>query len=142
MYGTVRQKSHPVTPNERIRKWPRFLPLAVCTFFLSACGAIQPPKPEPVPKELIPAGFSAADCRITKSAEAITDDGPGGSKMTTGSSSPTVECHHRGHSVVTTKSVPACHTKGGKELPLVDCCMTKNGDAIPQCAPKLQPPTE
>jgi hypothetical protein len=112
---------------------------AVCTI-LSACAATQPPKPEPVPPELVPAGFSAAECRVVKPAEAITADGPGGTKTTMGMRSPEVSCEHANQSVVTTKSVPVCHTTGGKQLPLADCCMTESGDPIPACVPKLQPP--
>jgi hypothetical protein len=118
----------------------RFTILAVCTV-LSAC-ATQPPKPEPVPKELVPAGFSAADCRVTKPAEAITQDGPGGSKMTMGMHPPQVECQHHEQGPLTVKSAPTCHTTGGKQLPLADCCMTDAGTLIPQCTPKLQSPGE
>lgn len=116
----------------------RFPITAVCTI-LCACGASKPPKPDAVPTELVPKGFSAADCHIVKPAEAMTEEGPGGTKYTTGTRSPEVACQKPGQSVVTTKSVPVCHTKGGKELPVADCCMTESGDPIPACTPKLQP---
>jgi len=115
----------------------RLLAAAVCTF-LSAC-TIQPPKPEPVPPELIPAGFTAAECKVVKAAEAITEDGPSATKMTMGMRSPEVSCQHRGKSVTTTTLVPSCHTKAGKPLPLSDCCMTESGSPIPACTSKLQP---
>jgi hypothetical protein len=55
------------------------LTAAVCTV-LSACAIStnEPPKPdEPIPKESIPAGFSAADCRISEAGGPITETGPG-----------------------------------------------------------------
>jgi hypothetical protein len=116
------------------------LAVAVCTTILSACSTTQPPKPEPVPKELVPAGFSAADCKVVKPAEAITQDGPGGSKVTTGMRPPQVECTKHTEGAVTVKSTPTCHTKTGKELPLADCCMTDSGDPLPACTPKMQAP--
>lgn len=115
--------------------------LAVCTFALSACATgAAPGKQEPVPPELVPAGFSAADCRVTKPAEAITQDGPGGTKVTVGTRPPQVECQHHEQGPVTVTTTPTCHTQAGKVLPLADCCMTDAGTPIPQCTPKIQPP--
>jgi hypothetical protein len=115
------------------------LPVAAVCTILCACGATQPLKPERVPEELVPAGFSAADCHVVEPAQALTETGPDGRPMTVGSRQPKVECQKSGQSVVTTKSVPVCHTTGGKKLPLADCCMTESGDPIPACTPKLQP---
>jgi len=114
------------------------LAVAVCTI-LAACGVTHPPKPDPVPKELISAGFSADECHIVKPAEAMTETGPDGRPVTTGTRSPEVACQKPGQSITTTKSVPVCHTKGGKELPLSDCCMTDSGEPMPACTPKIQP---
>jgi hypothetical protein len=116
------------------------LPIAAVCTILCACGATQPPKPEPVPKELIPAGFTAAECHVAKPGEAMTEEGPGGTKYTTGTRSPVLSCQHPSQSVVTTKTVPVCHTQSGKPLPLADCCVTESGDPIRGCEPKLQPP--
>ncbi len=119
------------------------LALAICTVF-TACAAGATRKPsESVPHELVPPGFTAAECHVVKAAEALTDDGPGtGPKYTTGTRSPQVECQHPGNSIVTTKSVPVCHTKSGKQLPLADCCMTDSGEPIPACTLKIQPDGE
>jgi hypothetical protein len=54
---------------------------AVCTI-LCACGATQPPKPDSVPPEPVPKGFTAAECQAAELAQAITEDGPGGTKGT------------------------------------------------------------
>jgi hypothetical protein len=117
--------------------------LAVCTFALSACttGA-APRKSEPVPPALVSAGFTAAECRIVKPAQADVDDGPGGNKFSHGEHGPQVECHHPGQSVITTRSVPVCHTQAGKPLPLAACCMSESGDPIPACTPQVLPPGE
>jgi len=119
----------------------RFLAAAVCTI-LSAC-ATTPPKPEPVPPDLVPAGFSAADCRVTDSGGPITDNGgPNGVARQVGTRAPKVECSHHSDGPMTVTSTPTCHSRAGKELPLSDCCMTAAGTPIPQCTPKIQPPGE
>nr|DAK77257.1 MAG TPA: hypothetical protein [Caudoviricetes sp.] len=121
----------------------RFLPTLVCTFVLSSCAVgTAPRKPEPIPPELIPAGFTASDCHIAKPAEADVDEGPGGNKYSHGERGPKVECSHHSNGAVISKSTPTCHTKGGKELPLADCCMTESGELIPACTPKVQPAGE
>ena len=115
------------------------LAVAVCTV-LTACAAGPTRKPsESVPPELVPSGFTAADCHVVKPAEAMTETGPDGRPVTTGTRSPEVACQKPGKSITTTKSVPVCHTKGGKQLPLADCCMTESGETIPACTPKIQP---
>lgn len=118
------------------------LPIAAVCTILCACGATHPPKPDPVPTELVPKGFTAAECRLVRPAEAMTEDGPGGLKVTTGTRSPEVACQKEGQNVITTKSVPVCHTQAGRELPLSDCCMSESGDPLPACTPKLQPQGE
>src|SRR5712691_1506705 len=96
---------------------------AVCTI-LCACGATQPPKPDAVPKELIPAGFSAADCKVTDPGGPITDNsGPNGTPRQVGIRPPRVACTKHDGSPVTLTTKPTCHTVGGKTLPLADCCM-------------------
>jgi hypothetical protein len=111
---------------------------AVCTI-LSACAGRPAPKPEPILPELIPAGYAASECRITDPGGAITSSGPDGRPMTVGNRQPKVECAHHTERITTT-SVPVCHTKSGKGLPLSDCCMNPDGTQIAGCTPKLQPP--
>jgi hypothetical protein len=127
-----------ITPAMRV-----VLCVAVCTFLLSACATNPPPKPMPVPPELVPAGFSAADCRVTDPGGPITDNsGPNGTPRNVGTRAPKVECKkHQGESVQAT-TTPTCHTQGGKPLPLSDCCMNLDGSRIQGCTPKQQPPGE
>lgn len=127
------------TPSADSRPAVPFL-AAVCTCLLSACTTGTVPKePEPIPAELIPPGYSAADCRITEPGGAITETGPDGRPMTVGERKPTVQCHKHDEGQVTMTSTPVCYTKRGKELPLSDCCMNPDGSKIPSCEPKLQP---
>ncbi len=95
-----------------------------------------------IPPELIPAGYTAADCHIVRQAQADTDNGPGGTKFSHGSIAPEVRCTRQHEGPVTLTKVGACHTQGGKELPPADCCLTPSGDPIPACTPKLQAPGE
>ncbi len=114
---------------------------AVCT--LTACAiSTQSPKPEPIPKESIPAGFSAAECHVVKSAEAMTEESPDGTKYTTGTRSPEVSCQHHEQGPVTVTTTPTCKTKAGADLPLSDCCLNTDGSTIPACTPKIQPAGE
>ena len=116
--------------------------VAVCTV-LTACGAGPTHKPsESVPPELVPAGFTVADCKVVKPTEADVDDGPGDNKYSHGEHGPKVECSHHSEGPLIVKSTPTCHTVGGKALPLADCCMTEAGAPIPACTPKTQPPGE
>jgi hypothetical protein len=108
---------------------------AVCTI-LSACATTQPPKPDTVPPELVPAGYSAADCHIVKPAEAITDDT---SKVSHGEHAPHVECIKHTQGAVVQKITPTCHTVSGTALPLEACCLRDDGSAIPDCVPKSIP---
>ena len=85
-------------------------------------------------------GFSAAECRITERGGPITERGPDGRPTTVGTRQPKVECTHHSQGAAIVKSTPTCHTKGGKLLPLSDCCMTETGDPIPNCTMKIQPP--
>jgi hypothetical protein len=116
--------------------------VAVCTV-LAACAAGPTHKPsESVPPELVPSGFTAADCRITEPGGPITEIGPDGRPMTRGTRQPKVECTKHIAGAITVKSTPTCHTKGGKELLLADCCMNEDGSTIPACTPKVQPAGE
>lgn len=120
----------------------RIVPI-VAVLTLTACSTGPAPKtPEPIPPELIPAGFTAADCRITEPGGPITDIGPDGRPYDRGTRQPKVECTHHsevrvGESVVTTAS---CRASSGKDLPFSDCCMNPDGSKIPACEPKRQPP--
>lgn len=117
------------------------LQIVVCSL-LEACATQIPLPAQPVPPELVPTGFTAADCWIAKPAEVETASGPGGAPVTMGGKGPEVQCQKHSQGAVQEKSVPVCHTKAGKPLPLVDCCMTYSGDHIPQCTPKVQPPED
>jgi hypothetical protein len=101
------------------------LAITAVSAILSACTS-TPPKPEPIPAEQIPKGYKAQECQIVKAAHTDTVPGLGGAPVSTGGRSSTVECHHSQH-VETTISVPVCHTQGGKELPLSDCCLNSRG---------------
>ena len=113
---------------------PRFLSAAVCTFFLSACAS-TPPKPEPVPPELVPVGFSAADCRVTEPGGPLTETGLDGRPMQVGTRPPKVQCSQH---VSIASETTTCHTKGGKPLPMSDCCLNLDGSKVPECTPKPQ----
>lgn len=126
-----------ITPAMRLA-----LCIAVCTFVLSACAS-NPQKLAPVPPELVPAGFSAADCHITDPGGPITDNnGPNGTARNVGTRAPKVACTKKEGETVNTTSAPTCHTQGGKVLPVSDCCMNPDGSKIQGCTPKLQPPGE
>jgi hypothetical protein len=118
-----------------------FLPV-LASIVLIGCASNPPPKPDAVPKDLVPKGFTAADCHVVKPAEAITQQGPDGRPVSTGMRAPEVACEKPGANSIATKSTPVCHTQRGKPLPLADCCMTESGDPIPACMPKIQPPGE
>lgn len=118
----------------------RLVTSALCAI-IAGCAS-TPPKPASIPPELIPPGFTAADCWIAKPAETETVSGPGGAPVAMGSKSPEVQCTKHGQGATTTKTVPTCHTQAGKTLPLSDCCMTESGAPLPACTPKLQPPGE
>jgi hypothetical protein len=97
-------------------------------------------EPKPVPAELVPAGFSADECWIEETAKPLTESPPGGSApIATGTRSPLVRCKKKTGEKLYTKSQPVCHTKGGKPLPLGDCCVAEDGTAIAGCTPKLVP---
>ena len=114
---------------------------AVCTI-LSACATTQPPKPDAIPPELVPAGYSAADCRITEPGGAVTETGPDGRPMTVGSRQPKVECNKHTQGATVVKSTPTCKTKAGVDMPLSDCCLNDDGTTIPNCTIKSLPPGE
>jgi hypothetical protein len=112
------------------------LAVAVCTVLAACATGTVPRKPEPIPPELIPPGFSSSDCHVVAPAQADVDDGPGGSKYSHGERSPQVACTKHGTETFVVKTVPTCHTASGKPLPLADCCEKENGDLILGCTPK------
>ena len=114
--------------------------LAVCTFSLSIHTAATASKgPEPVPPELIPAGFTAADCRIAKPGCPITETDADGHPGTVGKRPPKVECSKHAEGPVTTTHTVSCQPRAGKGPPLSDCCLNPEGPKIPSCGLKPQP---
>lgn len=114
--------------------------VAICTCSLSILATVTVSKEsEPIPPELIPAGFTAADCRITEPGGPITETDADGHPKTVGRRPPKVECSKHAEGGVTTTHTVSCHTKAGKELPLSDCCLNPDGSRIPSCELKRQP---
>jgi hypothetical protein len=62
--------------------------------------------------------------------------------VTAGERDPEVRCEHHESSPGAIKVIPTCKTRDGKALPLSDCCMDAEGQQIPNCTMKLQPPGE
>jgi hypothetical protein len=50
---------------------------------VAGCGVAPPPKPDPIPPELVPDGFTAADCQWDQSQPA-EDSASGAASMGTG----------------------------------------------------------
>jgi hypothetical protein len=119
----------------------RITSLAVCTILTACASGTAPRKQESIPAELIPAGYTAAECKVTDPGGPITETGTNGQPVTVGHRPPTVNCTHHTETITTT-SRPVCHTKAGVELPLSDCCMNPDGSQNTGCTPKLQPPAE
>jgi hypothetical protein len=116
------------------------LAVAVCTI-LSACATgAAPRKPEPIPPELIPDGYTADDCHITDPGGPMTETGPDGIPRTVGTRPPKVACSQHVH--IPGSETTTCHTPGGKPLDLQDCCLNPDGSSIPNCTKKLFPPGE
>jgi hypothetical protein len=112
--------------------------LAVFAFSLAiyAAGALSK-EPGPIPPELIPAGFTAADCHITKPGGPIVEEDADGHPRTVGKRPPKVECSKHTEGRATETHTASCRTKAGKGLPLSDCCLNTDGSMIPAC--KLKP---
>jgi hypothetical protein len=76
------------------------LKLSAVLMILTGCGPVPPPAPDVVPQELVPAGFSQADCHFTGEQTSGASEGMGGgsnymSKVTTQGSSRPVSCHRK-----------------------------------------------
>ena len=112
----------------------------ILTIAVASCAYSPKSKPAAIPPELVPPGFTADQCWIDKEAEVTTEGGASGSKVATGGHGLQVRCKATQHLDEQSKSLPVCHTQGGKSLPLSDCCLNEDGSTIPACTPKLQPP--
>ena len=114
--------------------------LAVCAFSLAiyAMGAASK-EPEPIPPELIPAGFTAADCHITKPGGPIVEEDADGHPRTVGKRPPKVGCSKNTEGRANETHTATCRTKAGEDLPLSDCYLNTDGSMIPACEPKPQP---
>jgi hypothetical protein len=114
------------------------LVVCACSLSVYASGAASK-EPDRIPPELIPPGFTAADCRITKPGGPDTEEGSDGRQRTVGKLPPKVACTK--HPVTITHSA-SCHTEAGKELPPADCCLNADGSKIQNCEPKPHPADE
>jgi hypothetical protein len=116
----------------------RIAVLAVCGLSAYATGAASK-EPEPIPPALIPVGFTAADCHITKPGGPIIEQDADGRPRTVGKRPPKVECSKHTEGTTTETHTVTCRTQAGKDLPLSDCCLNSDGSKIPACELKPQP---
>ena len=117
------------------------LAVCVCSLSVYAPGTASK-EPDRIPPELIPPGFTAADCHITKPGGPETQEGPDGRQRTVGKRPPTVVCTKHLEGPLTITRSASCHTENGKELPPADCCLNPDGSKIPNCEPKPHPANE
>lgn len=122
----------------KIDRTPKLILLAVCALSAYATGTASK-EPEPIPARLIPPGFIAADCHITKPGAPITDEDADGHPRTIGHRDPTVICSKRTPGPTTEVHRATCRSEDGKEFPLEDCCLSPDGSRIQACEPKPQP---
>lgn len=91
---------------------------AAVAFLIASCVS-RPPKPDPIPVDLIPQGFTVQDCHWQDPSDASAADAPhgGGLQFSGGTGGRHIACHKKIKQAPETRCVDA----QGKEKPMEQC---------------------
>jgi hypothetical protein len=105
-----------------MRETLKLIRTAIVATLVNGCGSTKPRQAEPIPPELIPDGFTAADCRhideTPQDSGGISSVGAGMDAAAQSKHHLQVECHHM-DAILPATSV--CRDDAGNNVPLEKC---------------------